>query len=87
MSHTKPKLTNCYETSLKRFPSLYTTISVTARLNVNEKGHVSKVRLKGTEKWPELETCLSRTFKGMVFPPPSDVAIELILPLRLSPAP
>ena len=87
MSRTKPKLTNCYETSLKRFPSLYTTISVTARLNVNEKGHVSKVRLKGTEKWPELETCLSRTFKGMVFPPPSDGAIELILPLRLSPAP
>ncbi len=87
MNHTRPKLTTCYETSLKRFPSLYTTISVTARLDVNSKGHVSRVRLKGTEKWPELETCLSEAFAGMVFPPPSDGAIELILPLRLSPAP
>ena len=87
MSHTKPKLTNCYETSLERFPSLYTTISVTAHLNVSDKGHVSDVRLKGTEEWPELERCLSRTFRGMVFPPPSGGAIELILPLRLSPAP
>lgn len=87
MNHTRPKLTSCYETSLQRFPSLYTTISVTARLDVNSKGHVSKVRLKGTEKWPELETCLSRAFQGMVFPPPSGGAIELILPLRLSPAP
>ncbi len=87
MSHTKPKLTNCYETSLKRFPSLYATISVTARLNVSSEGHVSRVRLRGTEEWPELETCLSRTFKGMVFPPPAGGALELILPLRLSPAP
>ena len=87
MSHTKPKLTNCYETSLERFPSLSTTISVTAHLNVSDKGHVSDVRLKGTEEWPELERCLSRTFRGMVFPPPSGGAIELILPQRLSPAP
>ena len=87
MGHTKPKLTSCYETSLQRFPSLYRSISVTARLNVNSKGHVSRVRLKGTEEWSELETCLSRTFQEMVFPPPSGGALELILPLRLSPAP
>ncbi len=87
MGHTKPKLTSCYETSLNRFPSLYRSISVTARLNVSSKGHVSRVRLKGIEEWSELETCLSRTFQEMVFPPPAGGALELILPLRLSPAP
>lgn len=85
LDDNKPGLTACYETSLKRFPSLRDEISVTARIGVTSTGKVSRVRIKGAGDWPQLEACLRGVLVGMDFPPPDGGPLELILPLRLSP--
>jgi hypothetical protein len=85
MERARPKLTACYESSLKRFPSMHDAISVTARLSVGERGQVARVRIKGSEEWPSLRDCLARTLKEISFPPPEGGPLEIIYPLRLSP--
>jgi hypothetical protein len=83
MNRTKPELKKCYETALKRFPEL--DVSITARVRVGGGGDVSWVKLRGAERWPELEVCLSSVLGQMSFPPPHGGSVDLILPLRLSP--
>jgi hypothetical protein len=79
----KPNLKACYEMSLKRFPEL--EVSVTARVSVGTRGQVAKVRLRGGERWPELERCLANVLNQLSFPPPVGGPVDLIFPLRLSP--
>jgi ferric-dicitrate binding protein FerR (iron transport regulator) len=83
LSRAKPSLKACYETALKRFPEL--EVSVTARVSVGLRGQVSRVRLRGGERWPELERCITTVLGQMSFPPPSGGPVDLIFPLRLSP--
>jgi ferric-dicitrate binding protein FerR (iron transport regulator) len=83
LNRAKPNLKACYEMSLKRFPEL--EVSVTARVSVGLRGQVSRVKLRGGERWPDLERCLSTVLGQMSFPPPSGGPVDLIFPLRLSP--
>jgi ferric-dicitrate binding protein FerR (iron transport regulator) len=83
LNRAKPDLKACYEMALKRFPEL--EVSVTARVSVSLRGHVSRVRLKGGERWPNLERCISSVLGQMSFPPPTGGPVDLIFPLRLSP--
>jgi hypothetical protein len=69
--------------SLKRFPEL--EVAVTARVSVGLRGQVSRVKLRGGERWPGLERCISTVLGQMSFPPPSGGPVDLIFPLRLSP--
>jgi ferric-dicitrate binding protein FerR (iron transport regulator) len=82
-ARAKPNLKVCYETALKRFPEL--EVSVTARVSVGTRGQVSKVRLRGGERWPDLERCISSVLNQLSFPPPNGGPVDLIFPLRLSP--
>jgi hypothetical protein len=82
-ARAKPNLKVCYETALKRFPEL--EVSVTARVSVGLRGQVSKVRLRGGERWPDLERCISSVLVQLSFPPPNGGPVDLIFPLRLSP--
>jgi len=79
----RPNLKACYETALKRFPKL--EVSVTARVSVGTRGQVAKVRLRGGERWPDLERCISTVLNQLSFPPPNGGPVDLIFPLRLSP--
>jgi len=85
MERARPKLAACYESSLKRFPSMHEAIPVTARLSVGERGQVARVRIRGSEEWPILRDCLARALKEISFPPPEGGPLEIIYPLRLSP--
>jgi len=79
----RPDLKACYEAALKRFPEL--EVSVTARVSVGTRGQVSKVRLRGGERWPDLERCIKNVLGQLSFPPPAGGSVDLIFPLRLSP--
>ncbi|MFO8070682.1 MAG: AgmX/PglI C-terminal domain-containing protein [Polyangia bacterium] len=81
----KPRIRRCYENALKRFPTI--DLDLEARLRIDPRGAVTRVRLGGAEAWPDLNVCLVGVLSELSYPPPRGGAVEIIYPLRLSPHP
>lgn len=81
----EPRLRRCYENALKRFPTI--DLDLEARLRIDPRGAVTRVRLGGAEAWPDLNACLVEVLSELSYPPPRGGTVEIIYPLRLSPHP